>query len=180
MMNYKDLIINIVNEFNTKRIGFGKTKLIKIAYLVELEYYRRNNERLTDAEWTYYKFGPYPFNYQDYLENKLIEFGDDNGSGFKPIHLKEFATLPSIPVNLKRMLSNIIENYGKKDLNDLLDYVYYDTEPMMNVNERGEKLDFTTVLSSEFYKVKSLKIDDSSKKEILKKFKVQAENALQL
>lgn len=180
MLSYKDLIINIVHEFNSKHIGFGKTKLIKIAYLAELEYFRRNHEKLTDAEWIYYKFGPYPLNYQDYLENKLIELGDDNGTGFRPISLKEFATPPLIPDNLKRMISHLIEDYGKKDLNDLLDHVYYDTEPMINISERGEKLDFTTVLPSEYYKIKKFKIDDSTKKKLVKKFKGLATDAVQL
>lgn len=179
-MNYKDLIINIIDAFKTKHIGFGKTRLIKIAYLTELEFFRRKRERLTDANWIYYKYGPYPQNYQDYLEHRLIEIEDKDEAGFQPIKIKEYGKIPEIPDEIKRIINHLIEQYGKIDLNKLLDYVYYDTEPMMNVEKRGEYLNFDTVLPNEYYKINKFDNTEKAQKSIKRKYKDRIKNARKL
>lgn len=169
-MNYKDIIINIIDLLHEKNIGFGRTKLVKLSYLLDLEYYRRNKKLLTDAKWIYYLYGPYPINYNDYLESDGIQISDPNDTGFKSISLKECACIPDIPNDLKRLISSLIDEYGRMDLNDLLDYVYYDTEPMMNVKERMDELDFSTVLPREYYKINKLDVSQPTIKKLKEKY----------
>ena len=71
----------------------------------------------------------------------------------------------------KRAISSVVSDYGGLHLTDLLDHVYFDTEPMINVEQRMEALDFTTVLSNEYYKVRELKIDRKTKNQIREAFR---------
>jgi hypothetical protein len=36
------------------------TRLVKLIYLIELEYFRLKHERLTNLDWKFYHYGPYP------------------------------------------------------------------------------------------------------------------------
>jgi len=40
---------------------------------------------------------------------------------------------------------NKIIRFVKSPLNEILDYVYFETEPMINASRRMEKLDFSTI-----------------------------------
>jgi hypothetical protein len=174
-VKFSNLLQNIIEILVKQHIGFGKTRLIKLAYLIELEYYRRNEERLTDADWIYYKFGPYPNNYKDYIEHENITTekieSQDDDFNFDKISLKDFNGFQKLPDGIYLLANKIIHDYGKEELNKLLDYVYYDTEPMINVESRGEILDFNTVLPSEYYLIKEFKNVEKVKKNILKKHK---------
>jgi hypothetical protein len=71
-MNISDLICETLNQY-CKIFGEGvsKTKLLKLVYLVELLYKRRYGERLTNAKWVYYLYGPYLNNYNDILDDNV-------------------------------------------------------------------------------------------------------------
>ncbi len=71
-MEYIDLLIATASEYlQYEDILFylSKTKLIKLTYLVEYYYYRNNQKRLTNEEWFFYLYGPYLFNYDEYLKD---------------------------------------------------------------------------------------------------------------
>jgi len=178
-VSFKNLIINLIHLFYEEHIGFGKTRLIKLAYLVELEYYRRNREQLTDADWIYYKFGPYPNNYNDYLDAKGLSI-EEESNGFAVIAPKEFSTPPPMDDNIIRLSRNLMKKFGNMELNKLLDYVYYNTEPMMNVNERMEKLNFAVAFTLDQCKIKPLSLDDKTKKNIQRKYKEKIKNTYAL
>jgi hypothetical protein len=61
-----------------------------------------------------------------------------------------------------------------------LNYVYFETEPMMNVHERGEHLDFSTALPTEYYDVKPFKNVEFAKKKLLKKIREKTQHAVNL
>lgn len=67
--------------------------------------------------------------------------------------------------------------FADEDLNELLDFVYFDTEPMMNAGERGEKLDFDCVRPEEEYKINDLVLSRESKKRIRGKVEAWRKNA---
>jgi hypothetical protein len=45
---------------------------------------------------------------------------------------------------LETIVDRIVKEWGDADLNKLLDYVYFETEPMQNA-KRGDVLDFSSV-----------------------------------
>jgi hypothetical protein len=56
--------------------------------------------------------------------------------------------------------------FSNLELNKILDFVYFDTEPMMEVKSRGDELDFCCVLPESEYKIVALKLSNESKKQI--------------
>ena len=49
-----------------------------------------------------------------------------------------------VPEEVASIFANLVKRWGDADLNLLLDYVYFDTEPMESAT-RGELLDFTAL-----------------------------------
>jgi hypothetical protein len=66
-------------------------------------------------------------------------------------------------------------DHAHTELNELLDYVYFETEPMINAEERGELLNFDVVFPREHFMVKEYKINPAQGAKILKKVKAWKE-----
>lgn len=186
MLIAEELISIIVHQYyNTTHRYIAKTKLLKLAYLVELSYYRKFRERLTDIDWIYYKFGPYTYEYDSILEKANIEFADnDEDKHFdailvKPIDEEQlYQYLQSkITFDVKTLIRNVLSDFSLMDLPELLDFIYFETEPMQNAENRGEKLDFSHSKNSSDYVVKPLSIQNEIIQSIKDKYKGRIENA---
>ena len=116
----------------------GRTQLVKLIYLVDVLHCRRHGERVTDLPWRYYHYGPYADEVQVLVDRKNLE-ADYWTSGAFP---RPFG--PSV----RRTVDDVINRWGFLGLNELLDYVYFETEPMEDV-KRGDMLDFAKVLLEE-------------------------------
>ena len=57
----RHLISHTVTELTDMGAGFGKTKLVKLLYLMDVENYRRRQETISGLEWCFYHYGPYAF-----------------------------------------------------------------------------------------------------------------------
>jgi hypothetical protein len=68
-----------------------------------------------------------------------------------------------VPDELSSIIEVLVKKLGDADLNSLLDYVYFDTEPMENAR-RGEVLDFTHLTA--VAKAPSPKFDEAKLKTI--------------
>ena len=161
MIEFNKLIENLIKHLCDLNIPFGKTRLIKIAYLIEVEYYRNHRQMMTNAEWIFYKFGPYPINCNDYLEQTNIILDNDNEANFSCIKYKDYKSPPELPQEVLRLISVITKNYALWDINSLLDYVYFETEPMKGATPRS-KLNFENIEPKE--KTQKVKIILSQKK----------------
>jgi hypothetical protein len=174
-MNISDLICETINQYyKAFSKGASKTKILKLAYLAELLYKRRFGKRLTDAEWVYLLYGPYLRDYDEILKNDNIninsfEYKEDKETQI--VSIKDTYENKQLPLDIKLLISGIVRDYGKLDLRSLLDHVYFETEPMMNAENRGEILDFETVMPESYYKVKELKIDPKEEKKLRQDFK---------
>lgn len=115
-----------------------RIRLVKLAYLAEVEYYRAIGGRLTDLEWIFYRYGPYAH-----------ELGPLIGGTDDPAAVAVDAWSPETPAKpdfqLESILRQVVKDWGDADLNQLLDFVYFETEPMEGA-QRGQRLDFTNVL----------------------------------
>lgn len=132
--------------------GFAtKTKLIKLLYLIDVESVRDSRQRLTSLDWIFHLFGPWTREYdtlllemeQDGLIQLRNEYGGREATFVNPIQLVDIGKL-SIPITTCLAARQIIERWATEPTRKLLDYVYFETEPMENPI-RGERLDFRSV-----------------------------------
>lgn len=139
-----------------------KTRLIKLLYLVEVEYCKHYQKRLTNLKWQFYHYGPYSSEIEPILGSPDIEEvpfalkGGKSGSQYK---LADDEVTEYVPWEIKRLVDEIVKAWGDVDLNKLLDHVYFDTEPMKNAL-RGDLLDFSQIKPwAPSEKVKDVRID---------------------
>jgi uncharacterized phage-associated protein len=164
--NTSNIIENLLSLAQEKGVSIGKTKLIKLIYLAELEFYRRNNNRLLNEDWQYYIYGPYIYSIEKYLQGFNIHVQGNDNSEYQKITIYNKQNVPPVSSELKVMLMSIVSKFGKMELNDLLNYVYFETEPMMNVSRKGEQLDFSTIKPKTYYDKKKFKDIEQVKKEV--------------
>jgi hypothetical protein len=155
------LIVAIVS-YVTEHGGYiTKTKLLKLLYLFDIEFYRMHGKTFTGFQWKYFHLGPWTREF-DPLLVELITDGDliehpIEGPDFDARYIRA-----SEAVNLKApfdtykdesVLKSILDRWGPSTTGEILDYVYFRTEPMEH-GVRNGALDFSRVLSQtpEMYK----------------------------
>jgi len=123
------------------------TRLVKLIYLADLEWRRgHGGEPLADLTWKFLHFGPYAIEFAEVLADPEMEMKElDSGNvarrfDFTDLDLEH----PRVPEPVSAVLSKVVKQWGDADLNTLLDFVYFETEPMENAR-RGELLDFSAV-----------------------------------
>jgi hypothetical protein len=160
-----DLLFIIAQKFS-ERYGYAasKTKLIKLAYIAEVFYARLQKERLTDAKWIFWHYGPYIKEYNRMLETEAFEV-DETEEDFHPVSPSKTFKPSKLSLIAGIAISRAME-FSNLELNKILDFVYFDTEPMMKAKSRGEELDFGCVLPESEYKIVALKLSNESKKQI--------------
>jgi len=170
----KNIVFYILEQAENQEIPIGKTRLIKLLYLLDLENYRLRQMILTGLNWIFYKFGPYTFEIEDFFNKigiKKEEIYINEVKRFSRLE-KEFEEEDiKLDIETKTIIKNLIEEWGTADLNKLLDYIYFDTEPMIKAQTRGEKLDFSSILPAEFYSIKQYKVSKKQGEKIIKKIK---------
>jgi len=180
-MTISELICEILAQYSKVfGVGIPKTKLLKLAYLVEVKYKRRYMKRLTEAKWVYYLYGPYLWDYDEILQCKDIninyrEYKNNKDKEIEIISLQDCYHNENISSEYKFFINSIIRDYGNMDLVDLLDYVYFETEPMINAENRREDLNFDCILPEDYYYVKEIKLDPKIEKNIRRELRNKAE-----
>lgn len=177
LYNIKNAVFYILERAQNQEIPIGKTRLIKLLYLLDIENYQSFQRIFTELDWMFYKYGPYSFEIENFLEKNGIVEEDIHIAGTKFfINLRtEFEEDIKLDIETKATIEKLIDKWGTADLNELLDYVYFETEPMRSV-EYKRKLDFSKVKR----RTKQKQIELSSKtkeklEELGKIFKEQLE-----
>ena len=167
----QNILLSILSEAENKNLFVGKTQLVKYLYLTEVEHYRENGTRLTDLEWKFYHYGPYAFELETILEEKIFKHEEIKISTEKSFNkftvaepTKHYNDLVDVKTSL--IIKRIIRMWGDKPLQDLLDYVYFETEPMQIVDRRGQRLDFSTIKKDESSAIIPLKASKDAEKRI--------------
>jgi len=146
-----DLLLYIVGRLEDQEAYTATTRVVKMLYLVDVEYYRSFGETATDLDWDSYRFGPYPMAFPDVirrlgLDMEYEEFSTSAGRQGRAFSLvvpaEEAAS--RLPARVRYVADRVIRVLGLEDINTILDYVYFKTEPMRNA-EFGEPLDFSTI-----------------------------------
>jgi hypothetical protein len=141
-------------------------------YLAELEYYRRTRRRLTNLDWRFHHFGPYAFSLAGYLGDPDT---DTLPSEFQRVAVPELGERDKVASDhdSEQAVADVVRQWGDADLNALLDYVYFETEPMQSAR-RGDHLDFSLVLPLHATRRLVINLDEKRLKDIRTKLAARA------
>lgn len=150
MYQAKEIILQIFREASERNVTLGKTQLVKLLYLAEVENYRENGVRLTNLSWLFYHYGPYAFELESILsepEFEKVEKKTQKENDFILYKVAEplLSYGQGVEAKVSLLIKKIIGEWKDKPLEELLDFVYFETEPMQNVKKRGDTLDFDTI-----------------------------------
>jgi hypothetical protein len=139
------LVAYIVARARSRDCTLTRTKLVKLLYLIDVERVRSRRDPLTGLEWVFYHYGPYAFE----LINTLDEMESGPGLVASPYYDSIlYRAAPGAPdgenwnAATKNLVDNVIDEYASRGLNELLDYVYFQTGPMVGA-QRGQRLDLS-------------------------------------
>lgn len=140
----RPLIAYMVGRARGRGITLNRTKLVKLLYLIDIERVRARRDALTGLQWVFFHYGPYAFELIDTLEAM-------EGSELS-VQLWHGSVLyrgapgapegDDWPATTKATVDRIIDRFAPLDLNELLDYVYFRTGPMIDA-QRGQPLDMS-------------------------------------
>lgn len=181
-MTYQNILNYSINEYleSIEDSPLTKTKILKLTYIVEYYYYKKYNKRLTNENWVFYHYGPYIFNYDDYIDRCAFSYEQSENGEYRIIK-NERVTSDTIQLEefeAKMLIKKIIKEYGQSSLDEILDFIYFDTEPMLKTTQRKQSLDFSSIQPEQ--KKQQNKLTSKDYSEILAKYKKKLENAIRI
>ena len=150
MPDLKPLIAYLIDQVNDQGGSPNKTALVKLVYLVDVECQRRFGRTATGLPWRFHHYGPYSAQLErDINDNEFVHAFGNQQSGFafrassnwRDIHRTFEANFEP---GIRRIADGVVRQWGLEDLNPILEYVYFETEPMQEA-QRGDTLDFSTI-----------------------------------
>jgi hypothetical protein len=129
-----------------------KTKLLKLLYLIDVEFYRFNGQTFTGFDWKFFHLGPWSAEFDPLINNlvasgTLIErAGTKSEYETKFFHVAEPHNLSKIfkTANDEFAIKGVLRTWAESSTGEILDHVYFRTEPMER-GVRNERLDFSAI-----------------------------------
>ncbi|HET8580808.1 MAG TPA: hypothetical protein VFL31_07400 [Nitrospiraceae bacterium] len=129
-----------------------KTKILKLLYLFDVEYYRRYRHTFTGFSWKLFHLGPWAAEYDPALSG-LVAHGvlseqrsnasEYDTAFYRPAERVE--TRRAVPtVGDESILLQVLKRWGTRTTGEILNYVYFQTEPM-EAGIRNQALDFSVI-----------------------------------
>lgn len=145
----RNLIKYIVFEIKDNGGVVLRTRLVKMLYLCDIEYYRSHRKQMTPLVWKRYKYGPFSFDLQSITNSIGFNMSEESVDfvtlkGFKYDVLEPIDIDKILNPSERSIVDRVIKRWGQAELEDILDYVYCETEPMYNA-QMGEQLDFSKI-----------------------------------
>lgn len=175
-MDLRNVITYIISQLVEMEVSFGKTKLVKLLYLIDVEFYRSFSRQLTNLEWIFYHYGPYAFSLDHTFSEMDLDIPQEDVFTTSGVKAKIFRLEKHVKSDLenstgadKIIIDRIIKSWGYSDLNSLLSYVYFHTEPMVTA-ERGESLDFSKIKKLPTGKSEAIRLSLEFTQEIKERF----------
>lgn len=144
-------LLNFAQEQGSR--GLTITTLTKLVYLADVYYARKNEgQTYTGIQWKFQHFGPYSYQLSEAIQKRMqnveVETGEtrDEGHAFTLIKLSDYGKKSSMQdtglgIGIISPLQSNLKNFNG-NLNGLLEYVYFHTEPMEGATP-GDILDFS-------------------------------------
>ena len=154
MADLKPLVAYLIDQVRDQGGTPNKTTLVKLVYLVDVECWRKLGKPATGLEWRFHHYGPYSAELErDINDNAFVQvFGNRrSGYGFSPSSdWKEVQSAFNTRFEpaVRRVADGVVTQWGLEGLETLLEYVYFETEPMQEAS-RGEILDFSKIQPEE-------------------------------
>jgi hypothetical protein len=176
-MDIRSLVAYLISRLTDIEASFGKTKLVKLLYLIDVEFYKLRSRKLTSFDWIFYHYGPYAPAIDDVLTQLELDIPQEDirtTAGYRAKIFKapkedldtEFEEKASSLE--KSVVERVLREWGLEELNPLLSYVYFHTEPMKDAH-RGEVLDFSKITHPSV-DIKATKVPTVSHKELRDSF----------
>jgi uncharacterized protein YwgA len=134
----QDLALALLTRVKERGGTANKTKLLKLLYLADIEHFRKHGETLTGFDWIFYLYGPWSAEYDGLLEElelkDLIRVdqwskGDIAGARLETNEPRDLNKLIQSADEYYR-IQHQVDTWADKALPDLLNYVYFSTDPM--------------------------------------------------
>ncbi len=148
-----ELLVAIVS-YVTEHDGYvTKTKLLKLVYLFDVEFYRSHGHTFTGFQWKYFHLGPWTIEFNPLLDQLVSQGALTERVSQRQDYDTRFLHARG-PANLRKPFDNyqdeatlkiILDTWGSSTTGEILDYVYFRTEPMEH-GIRNEHLDFSRIL----------------------------------
>ncbi len=117
----KNVVLYIISKFPR---GIGRTRLMKLAFIIDSVSLRKRGKRVFGGEWVRWYFGPFNKAILDALDDLLrIELVDIVPTPAS-VRYVSLGNPRSLPDDVRGIVDEVIEEYGFKPLNELLDEVY--------------------------------------------------------
>ncbi|MGO9270477.1 MAG: hypothetical protein ACLQOO_09530 [Terriglobia bacterium] len=148
----KQIIAAMVSYVNDHGGYATKTKLLKLVYLFDVEYYRANRRTFTGFTWKFFHLGPWAREFGPVLD-ELVSTGillesqstrpDYDAKFLRANSPHDFSTLFT-DFRDESALRAVLSTWAESSTGEILDYVYFRTEPMEH-GIRNEPLDFSVI-----------------------------------
>ena len=148
----KNLIHAVVSQVIEKGGYVTKTKLLKLLYLFDVEYYRVHRETFTGFNWKFFHLGPWTREFDPLIEELVLNETLVESTSVKQDYDTKFFRVTE-PRDTSRLFStfadesilrSILNTWSESATGEILDYVYFHTEPMER-GVRNEPLDFNCI-----------------------------------
>ena len=148
----QDLALALLTSAQARGNVLNKTKLLKLMYLADIEHFRSHRKTMTGFEWIFFLYGPWAAEYdtliaelerRDLIEIDPWESGGLSGNRLKAKEDRKLETLIESTVEYYQV-KHQVDTWSDRSLSELLDYVYFDTDPMRDAVSL-QPLDFDKV-----------------------------------
>jgi hypothetical protein len=175
----RDLVLAVLTRIGEVEGTANKTKLLKLLYLCDIEFFRATGETLTGFEWIFFLYGPWAPEYDDLLKQLEAEGAirlqawaaagveGERISASQHSPLERLITSADVFFRARRQ----IDTWADRAVPRLLDYVYFETEPMQGA-VKMQRLDFTKISKEppHLYRRTKSGADARTLKELRRKF----------
>lgn len=142
----RKLLLYLVDQLQDLESPISTIRLVKLLYLIDLEYYKHHFKTLTGIDWVKHTYGPYFFALPDVLQSteidlQPVEVMTESGRGktFRVDDEQDISGL--VDRATEAMINRIVKKWADEDTRILLDYVY--TTLPVKYGIKGRPLDFT-------------------------------------
>ncbi|HLI63851.1 MAG TPA: hypothetical protein VKV05_10650 [Terriglobales bacterium] len=148
----KQLIPAMVSFINDHGGYVTKTKLLKLLYLFDVEFYRTNRRLFTEFNWKFFHLGPWTREFDPIVDDLVAQGALLQVENTKAEYDTRFFRTES-PSDFSRLfptfkdeaaLRTVLNTWADRTTGEILDYVYFHTEPM-EYGIRNEPLDFSLI-----------------------------------
>ena len=132
----RDIILYITSLFPR---GVGRTRLMKLLFLVDAEAYKRIGHEVTGVKWRRWYYGPFSKKVLEALDS-LVDEGLLVVDPGPEVRYKALEGSTNLPADVKEIINTVVKEYGFLPLEELLKRVY--SEYHLSKMGIGERITF--------------------------------------